>query len=67
MANYTSAQLAALQAAIASGALTVHYSDRTVTYRSLDDMLKLERIMDADITPPATAATACTYGSFSKG
>lgn len=49
MAKYTSTELAALRAAIASGALSVQYTDRSVTYRSLDDMLKVERIMAADI------------------
>jgi hypothetical protein len=64
---YTAAQLTALESAIASGALTVRYADKMVTYRSLDEMLSLQRVMTADITPPATATTACTYGAFSKG
>lgn len=64
---YTAAQLSALQAAIASGALRVSYSDKDVTYRSLAEMLALERAMEAEITPPATARTACTWASFGKG
>lgn len=67
MANYTAAELAALRAAMASGALRVKYADKDVTYRSLEEMVQLERTMTADITPPATTAIACTFGSFSKG
>ena len=36
---YTHAQLAALDAAIASGELTVKYDGREVTYRSIDQLL----------------------------
>jgi hypothetical protein len=67
MANYTAAELAALRAAMASGALRVKYADKDITYRSLDEMIRLEETMTSDISPPATAATACTYGTFSKG
>ena len=64
---YTAAQLAALQAAIASGVTRVSYQDKDVTYRSLAEMMLLERAMEAEITPPATARTACTLASFGKG
>lgn len=47
--SYTSAftvkRLEALEEAIASGELTVKYSDKEITYRSLDDMLKARTIM----------------------
>lgn len=53
MASYSQTQLDALRAAIATGALTVHYEDRTVTYRTLDEMLKLERIISTDLSGSA--------------
>ena len=37
---YTQQDLTNIQAAIASGALEIRFSDRTVTYRSVDDLLK---------------------------
>lgn len=35
---YTVENIAALKEAIASGATTVHYSDKSVTYRSLSEL-----------------------------
>lgn len=43
---YTSEQYAALQAAIADGALTVRLADKTVTYRSLDEMVRILGMME---------------------
>ncbi len=64
MASYTQAQLDALRAAIATGALRVDYGDRSVTYRSLDEMQTLERIMSADVAGPGEARWA--VAGFSK-
>ena len=45
---YTSTQLADLRAAIAEGVLSVRFSDgRQLTYRSLAEMLEIERQMAA--------------------
>ncbi|MEG9622070.1 phage head-tail joining protein [Pseudomonas guariconensis] len=38
---YTPAQLAAVERAIARGERIVRYSDRTVEYRSVDELLKV--------------------------
>lgn len=46
---WTSAQLSALENAIAQGTLTVEYADKRVTYRSLDDMLKLRDLMRREL------------------
>jgi hypothetical protein len=37
---WTQQQLDAIEAAIASGELTVRFGDRTVTYRSMDELLQ---------------------------
>jgi hypothetical protein len=42
---WTQADLDALNEAIISGAQTVAYESKTVTYRSLDDMLRLQNII----------------------
>jgi hypothetical protein len=42
---YTQAQLDDLRAAIAEGVTSVSANGRTVSYRNLDDMRKLERAM----------------------
>ena len=62
---YTTAQLNALEAAIAQGVTSVSYRDRTVQYRSLNDMIKLRDQMRRDlglITPETRR-----YYSHSKG
>jgi hypothetical protein len=42
---WTQADFDALNEAIISGAQTVAYEGKTVTYRSLDDMLRLQNII----------------------
>jgi parvulin-like peptidyl-prolyl isomerase len=62
---YTQAQLAALEAAIAEGALTVKYQDKQVTYRSLDEMIRLRNMMRREMGH-STGARA-VVPEFSKG
>jgi hypothetical protein len=51
---FTQADRDALHAAYKTGALTVRTADgRTVTYRSVDDFLKLDRLMQDDIAAAA--------------
>ena len=42
---FTTEQLDALERAIASGSLVVKYGDKSRTYRSLDDLMKLRGMM----------------------
>lgn len=51
MSSFTQAQLDALIAAIAEGALRVKYQDKEVEFRSLNEMLKLRDLMEADLNP----------------
>jgi hypothetical protein len=64
---YTVEQLDMLKAAIAQGALTVKYSDKEVTYRSLDEMMRIAKIMDKEVNPPASNTSTRRYAEFSKG
>ena len=43
--NWTLEQLKALEDAIAKGILTVKYQDKLITYRSLNEMLKIRNEM----------------------
>lgn len=65
---YTSTQLADLRAAIAEGVLTVRFSDgRQLTYRSLDEMLQLERKMAGEVEVTAAMVPARRiYTSFQR-
>lgn len=65
---YTQQQIDTLKAAIAEGALTVRYSDKQITYRSLDEMMRILALMEREAAGSNTeAASGLVYGSFSKG
>lgn len=53
---YTQADLTAIEEAIKSGALTVKYQDREVTYRSLDELLRIRDTIRRDIGTAATSS-----------
>jgi hypothetical protein len=64
---YTIEQYTILSDAIASGALKVHYGDKTVEYRSLDDMLRIQKIMCDQLFPSQNKNNGRVYSAFSKG
>ena len=66
---FTSDDLAALDTAIKSGARRVAYRDRTVDYHSLDEMLKLRAVMQAEIVTDerTTYGTRRVYPEYDKG
>lgn len=65
MAAWTQANADALRAAIAGGAVvqSMAFGETTITFRSLDDMLKLLALMEQSLgTAPRTR-----YGATRKG
>ena len=64
---YTSDQYTQLTAAIAQGALTVKYADKEVTYRSLNEMLRIKQLMEQDLGINTNANGRRVYAQFSKG
>lgn len=66
MATYTIENYNALIEAISQGAQSVTYGDKTVNYRSLDDMLKLKALMEQDLGIN-TNKTTRIYPKLSKG
>lgn len=65
---YTTEQYQALKEAIAGGELSVRYADRSITYRSIDEMLRIQRLMEAELFPVAGINTGGRrLTSFSKG
>lgn len=66
MASWTSDQLAALEAAIATGTTRVSYGDKDVTYRSLDEMLQLRDTMRRAIDG-AVQAPRRFFGTYRSG
>jgi len=63
---YTVLEYETLVKAIAQGALSVEYGDKKVTYRSLADMLRIKKAMEAELYP-ATTKQSRRYAQHSKG
>ncbi len=64
---WTQSQLDILDAHIARGVTRVDYGDRSVTYGSISDMLKLRGLMAADVAAAsATPPVRRTLVSFSR-
>lgn len=66
---FTADDLAALDTAIKSGARRVAYRDRTVDYYSLEEMLKLRAVMQAEVATGdrTTYGTRRVYPEYDKG
>lgn len=50
---YTQAHLAAVERAIARGEKTVRYTDRTVEYRSVDELIQARDLIRTELTKAA--------------
>jgi len=61
---WTSQQLDAIDAAIASGELTVRFGDRTVTYRSMGELFQARAVIRDSLA--AEAGTATDRFSFAQ-
>ena len=62
MANYT-----ALNEAIASGARSVSYDGKSVTYGSLSELLKIRELMATEIGLVAPGRSRRTVATFTRG
>ncbi|MDR2805835.1 MAG: hypothetical protein LBB85_09415 [Dysgonamonadaceae bacterium] len=51
---YTTQQYEALKKAIVAGVHSVSYGDKTVSYRSLDEMKETLRMIEAELFPERT-------------
>jgi hypothetical protein len=54
--DYTEAHLTAIRTAIARGERSVQFADRTVTYRSMDELLKAEARIAQALSASTTRA-----------
>jgi hypothetical protein len=65
--DYTAEQLADLRSAIAEGVLKVRFSDgREMTYRSLAEMLEIERRMAAQLEAGQARPVRRIYQTFQR-
>lgn len=60
---YQQSDLDAIKAAIALGALRVDYGDKRVDYRSLDDMIRTQQLIEQELGL-SPAKPSRRYGSF---
>ena len=69
MALWTEADRDKLKAAIADGAVvqSLAFANQTITFRSLDEMLKLLALMEQEINAAAGTATSYRLAATSKG
>ena len=63
---YTQTQLDKIEEAISLGTLEVWYGDKRITYRTLDEMIRIANIMKADLGTIKTGNTRL-FASFKKG
>lgn len=63
---WTQTDIDAIEAAIASGTLSITNGDKTITYRSISEMLKARDSMKAAISG-AAGRSMTTLAQFSKG
>lgn len=63
---WTEAQRDALKAAIARGTLTTEYDGRRVTYRSLNEMKEILRLMEAEIAAATGTAAPRQIRHYSR-
>jgi hypothetical protein len=66
MADFTQADLDALNKAIKTGVMEVVYRDRTVKYRTLEEMLSLRSLMKSEITPSSAGDERVIRTTFDK-
>lgn len=64
---FTQTQLDQLDSAIAQGVLTVEYSDKKVTYRSFNEMMKTRALMLTDVNGGAKTKSKAMYPVFDRG
>lgn len=62
---FTVDQIDALKSAIAEGVLKVKYADKEVEYRSLNDMVRTLKMMEAEVYPQKSSGRK--YASFTNG
>ncbi len=62
--SFTPTDLQNINAAIATGELSVEVNGRKVVYRNMDDLIKARNLMQADMAAEGAAAAAPRRGSF---
>jgi hypothetical protein len=62
---FTQSDLDAINAAIASGSLSVSFSDRTITYRSINSLIKAKSHIAAELAA-SSGSTSRMYPRYQR-
>lgn len=62
--SFTPTDLQNINAAIATGELSVEVNGRKVVYRNMDDLIKARNLMQADMAASSAPASVPRRGSF---
>jgi hypothetical protein len=65
--SWSQSDLDKLNRAIGQGVTSVAFRDRTVTYRSIDEMLRVRSLMEAELTPASVKTERVQRVSTAKG
>lgn len=65
--GWTTTDLDALNKSIATGTTSVRYADRTVQYRSLEEMMKIRALMQDELGLPGSMNGEIRKLNYSKG
>jgi len=64
---WTATDLERIEAAIATGTLSVQYNDRRVQYQTMTELLKARDVIKAEVeSATVSTSTRCTFASFTK-
>ncbi len=64
--SFTTEQLTAIESAISSGELSVTHNGRSVSYRSMDDLLKARDIIRDQLRKDGSLAAKTRHGYISR-
>jgi len=64
---WTQTDIDALKEAIASGLLSVQYTDKTIRYQSTQDQLAALAAMEAEVAGEAGSGSRSTFAGFQHG
>lgn len=64
MAGFTVTQLEAIETAIASGELTVNYEGKSVTYRSMQDLIAARDLIRGELIAAGTITSTTPRRSY---
>lgn len=63
---FQQSDLDALEKAIKNGRIRVKYGDKEVTYRSLDEMMRIRDIMKGELSSGSSPRKSVSYASFTR-